>query len=451
MKKAKHKRSSFDALVVGAGAAGLAAAATLAEAGQRVCVLEARDRIGGRIFTRTEPDVPIPLELGAEFIHGRSPVTSRWLRRFNTPLIDASEKRFSIRNGKLEDADRVFDQMKSGLTRARPPAHDLAFADFLDGAARKHLSPRARQMARSLVEGFDAADATRVSTKEILAEWTGSSAADAPTFRPQGGYGALVSAIAADLDPACAHLHLNTIVKEVRWERGRVEIDAAHFGEMQTFTAARGIITLPLGVLQLPEQAPHAVRFAPVLRQKRMALAGLASGPVIKIVLQFHDAFWEELNDGRYRDAAFFHPYDQPFRTFWTPLPWRAPVLAAWCGGPKASRLAGLEQSQLVGHAIDSLATMFGKRANILAELRAAHVHDWQADPFSCGAYSYVTVGGSSARKALARPLADTLFFAGEAADVSGEAATVAGALRSGEAAAKAILSKLERARRPSR
>lgn len=435
-----NQHPHIDVLVIGAGAAGLAAAATLTDAGRRVCILEARDRIGGRIFSRIEPDAPIALELGAEFVHGRPPATLRWLRRFNTALIDASQNRFSVRNGKLGDADRVFDAMKSGLERVRRPARDLSFADFLNGPARKALSARARKFARALVEGFDAADATRASTLEILAEWSGSSAADAPTFRPQGGYGELVSAMAADLDPALAHLHLNTIVHAVEWRRGAVVVRATHFGQALAFQAPRTIVTLPIGVLQLPVQAPHAVRFDPPLKQKQGALAGLGAGPVIKVLLQFREPFWERLDRGRYRDAAFFHAPDAPFPTFWTPLPVRAPILVAWCAGPNAARLAGRDDAHVVACALESVTMLFGKRASALDQLRAAHVHDWQADPFARGAYSFVTVGASFARKALARPLQDTLYFAGEAADTRGEAATVAGALQSGEDAARRVL-----------
>jgi monoamine oxidase len=431
-----RRKPEFDVLVVGAGAAGLAAASMLGESGKRVCVLEARDRVGGRIFSRIEPDVPIALELGAEFVHGRSPSTSRWLRRFNTPLIDASQTRFSLRNGKLDDADRLFEDMKAGLERVRVPTHDLAFADFLNGPARKVLSPRVREFARTLVEGFDAADATRVSTREILQEWNGSSAADAPTFRPQGGYGGLISAIASDLDPTRAHLHLDTIVNEIVWQRGSVEISATHLGQTVKFTAQQAIITLPLGVLQLPMQSPHAVRFDPPLRLKAAALAGLASGPVIKILLQFREAFWEELDSGRLKHAAFFHAPGASFPTFWTALPMRVPVLAAWCAGPNADRLSGLAKSQLVTRALESLESLLGNRRQIQTQLRAAHVHDWQADPFACGAYSFVMVGAGSARKALARPLQETLYFAGEATS-SDEAATVAGALQSGERAVR--------------
>lgn len=436
----QKNKTRFDAVVIGAGAAGLAAAAKLSHAGKSVCIVEARDRIGGRILSRVEPGVAIAIELGAEFVHGRSPATSLWLRRFNTPLIDTSQKRFSIRHGEIEAADSIFDEMKSGLARSRRPKRDLAFADFLDGPARRLLSARAREFARTLVEGFDAADATRVSTLEILKEWSGSSAADAPTFRPQGGYGRLVSAIAADLDPSRVHLHLDTVVHEVNWQRGAVAVRARRFGRPVEFEAPRAIVTLPLGVLQLPESSPYAVRFDPPLKQKQSALAGLASGPVIKVLLQFREPFWEELDDGRFRDAAFFHAPGAPFPTFWTPLPLRVPLLAAWCAGPNATRLAGLDASHIVARALDSLTMLFGMRIDAMAQLRGAHLHDWQADPFACGAYSFVTVGASGARRALARPIQDTLYFAGEATDTGGEAATVAGALQSGERAAQRVM-----------
>jgi monoamine oxidase len=190
----------------------------------------------------------------------------------------------------------------------------------------------------------------------------------------------------------------------------------------------------------LPPHSPHAVRFVPALEEKQAALAGLASGPVIKIMLQFREAFWEELGDGRFRDAAFFHVQGATFPTFWTPLPLRAPVLAAWCAGPNAARLTGHDESQVLTEALDSLSELFGKRSRATEQLRAAHIHDWQADPFACGAYSFVAVGGYGARRVLARPLQRTLYFAGEATDTDGEAATVAGALQSGERAGQRVL-----------
>jgi len=156
-------------------------------------------------------------------------------------------------------------------------------------------------------------------------------------------------------------------------------------------------------------------------------------------MLRFASSFWETLHEGRYRDAGFFHVPEAPFATFWTPAPARAPLLVAWAGGPRAVRLAaGASPAQLVRQALASLETLFGEELDVTAELRGYYYHDWQQDPFARGAYSYVTVGGSEARAALAQPIEDTLFFAGEATDA--EAGTVTGALQSGVRAARELL-----------
>jgi len=204
--------------------------------------------------------------------------------------------------------------------------------------------------------------------------------------------------------------------------------------------ARRAIVTLPLGVLQLPSRAPGAVRFTPSLQEKRPALDGLVSGAVIKAALLFRTPFWEELDRARYRGVSFFHSPEAAFPTVWTALPERAPLLIAWAGGPKAARLAGAAAPQIVRQAVTSLKSVFGARAGIEERLAAAWVHHWQQDPFARGAYSYAAVDGHGARRALAGPLRDTLFFAGEAADYEGEHGTVAGALQSGERAAREVL-----------
>jgi monoamine oxidase len=162
--------------------------------------------------------------------------------------------------------------------------------------------------------------------------------------------------------------------------------------------------------------------------EKRHALKQLISGPVIKAALRFPTRFWEK----RARDVAFFHAPGAPFPTFWTPLPARVPLLIAWAGGPKAERLAG---RPLKPSLRESLRTIFAASE----EPDELLVHDWAADPFARGAYSYVAVGGSGAREALARPLEDTVFFAGEATSLD-DSGTVAGALASGLRAAREIV-----------
>jgi monoamine oxidase len=161
---------------------------------------------------------------------------------------------------------------------------------------------------------------------------------------------------------------------------------------------------------------------------------------VIKVVLRFRSAFWEEIARGRYCDAAFFHSYRAPFPTFWTALPVRVPVLVGWAGGPKAARLSGKSPPAIVRAALSSLGLIFGEATQPEKSLVGAQVHDWQRDPYSRSAYSFVRVGGSQARRDLAAPMEQTLYFAGEATDYEGEAATVAGALHSGIRAAREVM-----------
>src|SRR5438034_8098968 len=126
----------------------------------------------------------------------------------------------------------------------------------------------------------------------------------------------------------------------------------------------------------------------------------------------------------------------------------RAPLLVAWSGGPNAARLSDQNDDALVQAALDGVQKLFPTQRSIDNDLQSAHVHNWQRDPFARGAYSYVTAGGAMARKQLAEPLKETLYFAGEATDTSGEAATVAGALASGERAAREIIDSIDNVKR---
>ncbi|MEN3353268.1 MAG: hypothetical protein V7640_1426 [Betaproteobacteria bacterium] len=443
--------TSCDVLIVGAGAAGLAAASELARARRSALLLEARLHIGGRIWSHHEPGLPIPIELGAEFIHGRSPATFSVIAKAATTAVDSGGEHWTRAGGKLERAGELFSEIEQAIARTRAlDKKDLSFASFLERHLDPLLSPQAAKFARTFAEGFDAADLDRASARAIVEEWSGSSV-QAPQFRPLGGYGVLVSTLAGELHGSSVALQLNTVIRAVRWKSHAVEVEGTFLGRPFNARASRAIVTLPLGVLQLPRSAPGAVRFLPPLTEKRTALKLLAPGPVVKVLLRFRTAFWEKLSKGRYGKAAFFHTREAPFPTFWTSLPIRTPLLVAWAAGPKAERLAGANADQLIACALDSLRTLFGDGVSVERKLEGAWVHDWQADPYACGAYSYVKVGGDHARESLARPLRDTLFFAGEAADTEGESGTVAGALQSGARAAGEVLTSLNRGRPHSR
>ena len=433
-----------DILIIGAGGAGLAAAAELAPSGRRVLLLEARDRIGGRMWTLHAPDLAAPIEYGAEFIHGEALTTMAILRRGGRAAIESTDTHFRLQDGELAARNEFFHDVQRVMRASSAlERQDLSFDDFLEQS--KDLSVEARRYAKMMAEGFDAADTGHASARAIAAEWTGEMMNDdAPQSRPQGGYDALIATLAGSIQSESVHLQLQTTVRSVRWSQGSVLLEGTFLGKPFRASARRAIITLPLGVLQQPPDAPGAVDFNPALNEKRGALQGLASGAVIKLMLRFKSAFWEELDGGRYRNAAFFHAPNSDFRTFWTQLPLRAPLLVAWCGGPTAARLSScVTSADIVTRALAALQSMFGKRCEVTEAFEGAYYHDWQLDPFARGAYSYVTVGGGAAPSVLAAPLADTLFFAGEATDTEGEMATVTGALQSGVRAAREALAGL--------
>ena len=398
-------------MVIGAGAAGLAAADALARAGRSVIVLEARDRIGGRCWTRRMPGLTAPVELGAEFIHGEAESTLALLARAGVPGVDSTRTQRFVRGRRLVEGNAFIEAQKAVEHAAILRKEDLSFEAFLK--RRRNLPATTRTLATMMVQGFDAADPARVSAREIAAEW-GGGALGSSQMRPQGGYLPLLETLLTGK----FKLRLGKAVREIRWRRGQVEVDGIR--------ARKAIVTLPLGVLQA-----GSVKFAPQLSMKQAALSRLASGPVIRVAMRFKEPFWQ----ARVPGVAFFHSPRAPFPTFWTPLPMHAPLLTAWAGGPKAAALSGSSRKQLVQQALASVRSALGR----VPAVQQVLVQDWQADPYSRGGYSYVIVGGQGAREQLRKPLEETLFFAGEATDAE-EAGTVAGALRSGVRAAREVL-----------
>ena len=391
-------------------------------AGRQVLILEARGRVGGRCWTRRLPGISTPIELGAEFIHGRPDVTLRLLQKAGLAPVDSVRKSRAAEDGKLVPINAFAEAQRA--VRDAVVHKDVSFATFL---ARRRMRARTRTFAKLMVQGFDAADPARVSARSIVEEWGSGTSMGASQPRPAGGYGPLLEGLAAEALGDGARLRLEAVVREIRWRRGTVEIESDFLGKRFVERARQAIVTLPLGVLQA-----GTVRFRPPLRDKRSALERLGSGPVIKAALWFERAFWEERSPG----TAFFHAPRSAFPTFWTPLPARVPLLIAWAGGPKAERLPRLADENLIEQALRGARAVFGR----IPPLAAALVHDWRRDPFARGAYSYVLVDGEGAREKLAESVADTLYFAGEATDTAGEAGTVAGALQSGVRAARQLL-----------
>ena len=433
-------------IIIGAGAAGVAAASRILEQGGEVVVLEARDRIGGRIWSYAQDGTSMPVELGAEFLHGPAKEVGDIARRARLRRLDIAGRRWTSAGGRLTLMDDFWERLDRVMRRLREaPARDRSFADALAGM--RDLPPALRQLAVQYVEGFHAAD-THLASEAALA--AGGSPRDDVRERRIGrileGYSAVMEALAA---PVRNRIRLNSAVTVVRWRPGNVRVtfeDAG--GRTGVLEGDAAIVSVPLGVLQAPRGATGAIAFDPPVPALARHATRLHMGHVAKVTLQMNEPFWmterfaERAGDERLDTLSFLHARETiAFPVWWTTYPVRSARLVAWRGGPVAEDLARLSPEEMADTAIGSLARLLGMtRRAIRARVVAVYGHDWTGDPWSRGAYSYTGVGGADAAKALSRPVERTLYFAGEHADREGRSGTVHGAIASGRSAAERAL-----------
>jgi len=439
----EHHQSQADAIVVGAGVAGLASAETLASDGLRVILLEARNRLGGRLWTSSTGDGH-PVELGAEFIHGMPPAMFRRIAAARLRTREVTGDMWRVEDGHWSRFDRKFGEQEEILSKMPEHGRDLSFAAYL-----KRRSPpvpaELRPYLMEYISGFHAADPKKISVHSLAQGERASEEIDGDRqFRLSGGYGALVEAMRLRLPAGRVRLHLRTVVEKIAWDRGQVRVTARNGGQKKEFRARCAVVTLPLGVLKANE-----VEFDPPIKSKRGALRKLEMGPVIRIALHFRDRFWAKLrppgakNLGR---LGFIFSREKWLPTWWTQWHDPVPILTGWAAGHRGRQLSGRSSEFVLARALESLGKLFGLSPHSLrSQLLAHYVHDWQSDPFSRGGYSYAVVVGNGGFRELARPLAGTLFFAGEATEFNGHNGTVNGAMDSGQRAAQEVLSELQR------
>lgn len=180
------------------------------------------------------------------------------------------------------------------------------------------------------------------------------------------------------------------------------------------------------------------MQFEPFLADKREALDKIEMGGALRITLGFEQSFWTR---DILKDASFLQAESEDFPTWWTALPYRIPRLTGWVGGPRAWDISRESNHKILERALRSLSRMFGRPyTDIKDVLTSWQVHNWQMDPYSRGAYSYIGVRGMDMPEQLAAPIAQTLFFAGEATWSKSMSGTVDAALASGERAAREVL-----------
>ena len=431
-----------DVLIIGAGAAGMMAAYSLCQKGKRVLVLEARDRLGGRIHTIRPPHFRQPVEAGAEFIHGKLPLTFSLLQEAGIAPREVGGERWRHDGKRLQQGAGFIDQEELLLKSMKELKEDIPIADFLNRSFPGLEYERMRSSIKSFVEGYDAADINRASTFALREEWEGE---DEHQYRPAGGYGGMIQYMAALCSQRGSTIHLSAVVERINWKTGAVEV----FTETGLkFVAPCLIVTVPLAVMQLQAPAKGAIVFHPVLADKQEAIGLMGMGPVIKILLEFKTAIWAgeqvKQNTGASLAKAAWLFSGEPVPTWWTQLPEHSTVLTGWIAGPKATVLRDAGEEELIETSLQSLAVILSVPVSLLEEeLIASKVFNWQTDPFARGAYAYNTVETLEARKILIHPVEKTLYFAGEALYDGPEMGTVEGALSSGQRAAEELIKDL--------
>jgi len=444
----------FDIAILGAGVSGLAAGRILAKSGLRVAVIEARNRVGGRVFTaHIAPDGAageFPVELGAEFVHGLPPETWQMIREAHLDTYERDGAQLCFNGGRLQFHDEqreggiaVLEHMKQWVAE-QPAARDMTFAEYLRLLA---VDPAAGARAVEYVEGFNAADSTVIGIRALAKQQQAEDEIDTDRlFYVRRGYDAVPMFLAQQIQDAGGTMFLDSIARRVIWRRGAVTISGTRAsGSAFTLGAKRAVISVPLGVLQAGN-----IEFSPTPGTALTQARRLRMGPVRRMTLIFRSRFWAGL-DGPKAPAevraalerlSFLFTHGALPSTWWTPMPDTSAMITAWVAGPRVAlvedaRKATGNADAFLELSLTTLATAFGLSIGYLRQLLVScHTHDWQADPCAQGAYSYAPAGAMDASEKMAAPVEDTLFFAGEHTDTSGHWGTVHGAFRSGVRAA---------------
>ncbi|MGA8709658.1 MAG: NAD(P)/FAD-dependent oxidoreductase [Thermoplasmata archaeon] len=437
-----------DVVVIGAGFSGLAAAEQLTVANRRVVLLEASDRVGGRARTDYHLAEGVPLELGAQMIHGREAVTHTWISREglrSRPLPVSQRGRivvgrrvarfpwFALPFHPVAGTRAIYDgfvRLPRQIDAAVPP--DRSLEEFL---GERKVRPAARLIVSNLYAHVYAADPEAIGVMGPAEEYR---QAREPygfrNFQLVEGYSALVERVAGRLGN---RVRLKHVVTDVHVESSgvRVRADSAE-GTSREYHAAGVIVTVPLGVLKA-----GSIEFDPPLSDEKLAaIQRIAFGDVYALQLRIKGGTM------RRRLGDFGLVWGGTPSAFYRPrvaLRETAEFVTAFTVGREARRRAALPDDELIRATVAEWNGLLP--ANVtLGKVEGYVVHRWPTDPWVRGGYSYLPPGvGLTERRALAAPIGGRIFFAGEATDVAGQSGTVAGAIDTGTRAAEEYLATL--------
>jgi monoamine oxidase len=417
---------TYSTLVIGAGAAGIASARLLADAGYKPLILEARNRIGGRIHTDTI-FADFPLELGAEFVHGDQTITHELVKQANLTTIPVvrmdnlwwADGEMLARPHHLlapELQERIAHLLEDYYQLAETSlAEDISLAQYLQSLGYESLD-----MADVLLAQTCCASIESLSCYDLIREMQVDHAGHGEA-RIIEGYTALLNWYARDLD-----VRFNQYVTEI--QSGGEGVTVICDGKQ--YAAQTCIITVPVSVLQ------QRIRFIPQLPDdKRQAINDFCIEPATKLIYRFREQFWS--------DDLTFMAHERLTARWWTPGYRRdsTPVLATYVTANRARQLDVMSEAEALAIGLEELSMLLGMPLlEIKEQCIAAKRVSWANDPYTLGGYAHVPSGKSDCRPLLARPEGNMLFFAGEATAYDSNPQTVHGAIESGWRAAKECL-----------
>jgi monoamine oxidase len=386
------------------------------------------------------------MELGAEFVHGQDPLLWALIKEARLAAQEVKGSMLCATDKGVEKCGGAHDAAFELLEKIDPRlSPDMSFQQYLDTTS---ASADEREAATRFVEGFNAADARRISARSLAVQQRAEDEISGNrSWRVSGGYVQLAAHLERKFLEAGGHLQLDTVVDEIEWRRGECAVRTQHATQQTALESSRVVITVPLSLLQR-----RAIKFSPA-PATLSAADRMAMGTAHRMGLRFKTAFWKD-GTGKHTRLAkelerlsflFVEQSGGPFKVWWTPYPDPCPVLTGWCGGREAEamsqRLRATGVDVLRREAVEQLARIFERDAGWLEhQLGEWQFHNWADDEFACGAYSYVLAEELDAPFAMAAPVEDTLFFAGEHTDLRGHWGTVHAALGSGYRAARQIL-----------
>lgn len=428
-----------DVIVIGAGAAGLMAAYTLTKARKNVTVLEARNRLGGRIHTIKNERLG-HIELGAEFVHGDLPVTLGLLHEAGIGTTSVGFEMWQHHDGTFTQSDEFIEGFDAFLEKLNELKQDMPMHDFLERYFTGERYTKMRDQIENYVSGYDTANVRDVSAFALRNEYNHED--EDAQHRVNGGYITLIDYLAGFCRDAGNEILLNTVARHIHWSKDNVKVIATNGA---SYEAGKVIIALPLGVLQAPEYAEGALQFDPPLTRQTAAVNNIGFGSVIKILLEFDEVFWEsesfKKQTGANLSTMGFLFSDEAIPTYWTQSPARSPLLTGWIGGPPAFEMTNATNEEILQQTLTSLGTIFAIALEALRlKLVSWHIANWTAEPFTYGSYAYDKVESPKARMLLQQAVDNTVYYIGEYLYDGPAMGTVEAALTSGKSVGEMTL-----------